>query len=510
MKRLQEYSILIALFALAIAAFPGATAAQRASDRQTRDLVRTLDSQVDDIRFAVEYDADYNAATTDRANLVRSLDNLRQKIAVFNDNFLARRENRDDIAGIVTAAKDVDAALRAGNTNRKIDTDWAATRKTIDALAGKYGVVVDWTPRISNAAAGIASDSLTGTYRLDAIRSEKIADIIAASNTSGENRRDLETKLTAPEIIALEIRGNRVTLATSNAAPVTFIADGREQTEQNGGRAVRLRATLRNNNELVISSLGGDTDYTITFTLIDSGRSLRVTRRITTSYLAETIFADSIYTRTDTVATLGITSDDDVNYSSSDSGPATTAPRNGRFLIASGTVLTAILDSTIDTSVSQNNDRFRMIVQTPLEYRGAVIEGFLSGVGRSGRVSGRANVTFNFDSITLRNGEKYDFAGLLQSVKDQNGKLITVDTEGTAKSESQTKETAKRGGAGAGLGAIIGAIASGPKGAILGAIIGGGAAAGSVFATGRDDVKLLPGSTFTIEATAPNQPQTEN
>ncbi|MCV4940164.1 hypothetical protein OFC17_35850, partial [Escherichia coli] len=77
-------------------------------------------------------------------------------------------------------------------------------------------------------------------------------------------------------------------------------------------------------------------------------------------------------------------------------------------------------------------------VQSPLEYRGAVIEGFLSGIGRSGRVSGSANVTFNFETITLRNGERYDFAGILQSVKDQNGKLVKVDTEGTAKSDSQT------------------------------------------------------------------------
>jgi hypothetical protein len=124
-------------------------------------------------------------------------------------------------------------------------------------------------------------------------------------------------------------------------------------------------------------------------------------------------------------------------------------------------------------------------------------------VGRSGRVSGSSNITFNFETITLRDGRRYDFAGYLQAIKDQNGKTVKVDTEGTAKGDSQTKETAKRGGIGAGAGAILGAIIGGGKGAVLGAIIGGGAGAGSVIAQGRDDVQLMQGSTITIQASSP-------
>ena len=55
-----------------------------------------------------------------------------------------------------------------------------------------------------------------------------------------------------------------------------------------------------------MSSLGGETDYTVTFTSIDNGRSLKVTRRITTDYLRQTIFAESIYNKSDSVARLGI------------------------------------------------------------------------------------------------------------------------------------------------------------------------------------------------------------
>jgi len=188
--------------------------------------------------------------------------------------------------------------------------------------------------------------------------------------------------------------------------------------------------------------------------------------------------------------------------------------RTGEFIVPNGTVLTANLDNLIDTKVSQNNDKFKLTVQSPSEFRGATIEGYITGVGRSGRVSGSSNITFNFDSITLRNGQRYDFAGTLQGIKDQYGKVVKVDTEGTAKSTSQTKETAKRGGLGAGAGAIIGAIAGGLKGAAIGAVIGGGAGAGSVIATGREDVKLGQGSTLTIQSSSPirsnDQPASEN
>ena len=50
---------------------------------------------------------------------------------------------------------------------------------------------------------------------------------------------------------------------------------------------------------------------------------------------------------------------------------------------------------------------------------------------------------------------------------------------------------------------LIGAIAGGGKGAAIGAIIGGGAGAGSVIYTGREDIKLMQGSTLTIQSSSP-------
>ena len=146
-----------------------------------------------------------------------------------------------------------------------------------------------------------------------------------------------------------------------------------------------------------------------------------------------------------------------------------------------------------------------MTVQQPNDFRGATIEGTITGINRSGKVTGRSQITFNFERITLRNGQTYEFAGFLQNVTDANGKIVKIDTEGTAKGDSQTKETVKRGGIGAGLGALIGAIAGGGKGAAIGAIIGGSAGAGSVIVQGREDLQLMKGSMITVQATSPGQ-----
>jgi len=508
--------------------------AQNRNERQVRDLIRSINSQVDDFRFKLDYQLESSSAgrrVIDEARM--SIGNLEDKMAAFQDNFDRRRENRSDINEIITAARDVEGFLSGNRQNRSIETSWSRIKDLISQLAGNYAVTPDWSSnRVSNAAA-VSSPSdrtgLTGTYRLDTSRSENTDQIISESGVTAGQRQDLQQKLEAPEQIAIDIRGNQVTLASSIAAPVSFIADGRQKAEQAGGRTVLLRATIRG-NELVVSSLGGDTDYTVTFVAQDNGQTLKVTRRITTDYLRQTVFAESVYTKSDALARLGINgggvrdSDGDPGYSTNDptdrgntggsgsygNAPVVTAGRTGEFIVPNGTMITGMLESTIDTKASQNNDRFRLTVQTPIDYRGAVIEGYITGVGRSGRVSGSSNVTFNFESITLRDGRRYDFAGFLQAVKDQTGKTIRVDTEGTAKGQSQTRETAKRGGIGAGLGAVIGAIAGGGTGAAVGAVIGGTVGAGSVVVQGREDLQLMKGSIFTIQASSPIRREDSN
>lgn len=537
MRRFQNGVTLIAFIGLLVLGFAGRADAQRPNSKEVRDLVRSINSKIDDFRYKLTYRLQSSSADRqETAKVTAELRDLQDKVRLFEENMNQRRENRNDVNDILAAAVNIDGYMSNSRQYRALENDWSSIRNLLERLSANYGVTPDWTGQnndfpdtdqdVSSSPGRPGSDQigLRGTYQIDAARSESTADIIANTNVGSTDKQDLESKLDAPEQIAIDISGNQVTLASSKASPVSFVADGSEKTERSGNRTVRVRATLRGNS-LTITSLGGETDYTITFVSEDNGKSMKVTRRITTNYLKETVFAESIYNKTSPVGGLGIQGSSPANndtYSSNDPNdvptsnnqstistgrnPVITQPRVGEFVVPNGTIITGVLENEINTKVSQNNDRFRMTVQTPMEYRGAVIEGYISGVGRSGRVTGRSNITFNFERITLRNGQSYDFAGFLQNVKDQNGKVVLVDSEGTAQGGSQTRQTATRGGIGAGIGAIIGAIAGGGTGAAIGAIIGGGAGVGSVIYQGRGDIRLMQGSVITVQSSSPIRP----
>ncbi len=507
--------------------------AQRRNNREVSDMLRTLNSRLDDFSYGFQGRLRSNSA--DPAEQDEADANIRALERAINDfqvNFDNRRDSRDDIDKIVNAAQPVNNMVASSYQSPRIRDDWQKVTQQIDRLANVYAVTPSWDSSVSydpidNSNTNDPNTSydpitpningLSGVYLLDASRSDNAANIVSGLRVSGANRTDLESKLRSQPQIAISIRGNEVTLATTDSPATTFIADGSEMSDTDNGQNLRVRATL-NGDELTISSINGNTDYNIKFALSDGGRSMKVTRRFTTDYLTETVFADSVYNKTDEVSALGVDisnsnsnaggvySSNDPNdvYRPNNSGTPTARPgRTGQFVVPDGTIVVGKLDTDIDTKASQNNDRFRMTVQSPSEFQDAVIEGYITGVDRSGKVSGRSNVTFNFERITLRDGKAYDFAGSLYGIKDQDGKTVKIDTEGTAKGGSQTKETIKRGGIGAGIGALIGAIAGGAKGAAIGAIIGGGAGAGSVVVMGRDDLKLLKGSEISVQSSSP-------
>jgi hypothetical protein len=250
-----------------------------------------------------------------------------------------------------------------------------------------------------------------------------------------------------------------------------------------------------------------DYSYVVSFSSYQNGKSLRVVRRLTDDEINQTFIVTSYYEKTSEVAQLNIynnqNSNDDTGWSTNTSKrPTTTNARSGNFIIADGVTLTATLEDNLSTKVSQNGDRFTLRVESPSSYRGAIIEGTVSGINRSGKIVGNSKLTFNFENIRLANGQTYDYAGFVQNITDVNGKNIKVDEEGTA-SKSQTKESIKRGGIGAGAGAIIGALLGGAKGAVIGAVIGGGGGAGSVIVAGKNDIEVTQGSSFTIMSSSP-------
>lgn len=560
MKNLSKWITTFAMVATVVFALVGTSNAQRRNDREIKDALRALSSKLDSFDSGLTYQLRTTSASRDVIGEATSdISEMRAALRDFQNSFDQKRATRDDADRVVSAAGRLDGFLITNPQNRSIQNDWSDIRTQVERLASNYGITVNWdgldqAPGVRDpqypVQKGTVIVGLSGTYSLDVSKSESVDDAIGNVNVTSDQRSDLKEKLASPAQIAIDVRGSRVTLATSNASPVTIFADGREKTEPDGkGASIRLKASL-NGPDLTISSLGGETDYTVTFTSLDGGRTLKVSRRITTEYLEQTVFAESIYNKTDNTAGLGINSGGDYDANTSDTGvrsdprntnsgssgdqnggysdndqsapvsnggsptyggnrqpgnrnrPGTVTSRTGDFVVPNGTVITGTLENEINTNASQTNDRFRMTVTAPNEFRGAVIEGYISGVNRSGRATGRSNLTFNFEKITL-NGKTYDFAGNLQSIVDQSGKAVTIDSEGTVQGGNQTVQTAKRSGIGAGIGAIIGAIAGGGTGAAIGAAIGAGAGAGTVIAQGRSDIRLPRGSTIVVQSSSP-------
>ncbi len=176
------------------------------------------------------------------------------------------------------------------------------------------------------------------------------------------------------------------------------------------------------------------------------------------------------------------------------------------FIVPDSTTLVGVLNNNLSADQSRDRQRFTMTVREPSEYEGATVEGYVSGIKRSGKLTGRSEMTLNFDRIRLRDGSSHAFAGVLSSLRTTGGQEVRVDNEGNVeRSNSQTRKTEERAAIGTGAGAIIGAIAGGGKGAAIGAILGAGGGAGSVYAQGREKLELTNGTQLTVRASAPRR-----
>jgi hypothetical protein len=348
------------------------------------------------------------------------------------------------------------------------------------------------------------SHSLNGTWSLDASRSDDIRDAINRAvedraSDSDRLRTRLQNRLQPPERLAIEHTGPRITMSSSSAPPVTFEADGRTRTEARAnGRSVRTTASL-NSSRLTVRTQGDRAnDFQVTFEPIENGRTLRVTRRMSNDRLTQPIETRSFYTHTSDVARM---------ESSTNINPNVPATRRDRqttsYAIPADTAVVATLNESLSTKEAKDRDRFTLTVRSPSQYDGAIIDGCLTRVERSGRITGSPEIGFEFESVKLRNGQTHDFAGYIESVRTPSNEKVKVDNEGSVKESSgQTEKTALRGGIGAAIGALIGGLSGGGKGAAIGAAVGVGAGAGSVIVQGRDDLQLDSGTEFNIRTTS--------
>lgn len=439
-------------------------------------------------------------------NNTRSEDSINRFVSDFEsatDSLRNRFQNGSstdaDLENVLSKGYAIESFLRDYQLDSRVGIQWNLVRRDLNSLATYYAVAMNWN---QNTPWNNQYDSnIDGTYRLNASLSDDVNSVVNSIGNSyytGQQRdrisRNLQRRLASPEYIALDKNGNSVTIAANGMPQATFQADGIARTESQGNRQVKV--TGKTNYDSISLSYEGDriNDYYVSFMPIGNSQ-LRVVRRVYLENRNETITVASVYDK--------IRNNADFAWVAGQGTPQNNVGNNG-FYIPNGRQIQGTLNESLSTKTVNNGDRFSINVNSPSAYAGSTIYGYVSNVNRSGRVSGRANMTLNFEQIRLSNGQTYSFRGIVEQVYDARGNKIDVNNEGAVRDGSQTTKTVIRSGIGAGIGAIIGAIISGGDGAAIGAAIGGGAGAGSVIAQGRDDLTLEQGSQIVISSTAPN------
>ncbi len=508
-RRIFSVALIVALSGLS--SMVQAQRATRVNDRQIRQVLARIENR--SVNFKQNLDSALNNSRNESNNRERNINQMvsdfDNAVARLRDNFNSRRETRQDVEEVLNRSLGVNNFLRRTTLDTRTQQNWANIRNDLTELARLYNITWNWSqdqnyPTTVGTTQG-NRNRLTGTYRLDTSRSEdprEAAERATRSLPARDRQRVLDAltaRLESPDNLAIDRRGRNVTIASSRAQQITIDVDGRERVEQlDNGRQVRVRAAFV--GDMLNISQTGDrgNDYSVSFEPIDTGNRMRITRRISSDRLTQPVVVESIYDKTSEVAQLDLYNGYP-NYPNNNTGTV-----NGEFVVPSGTQLVAVLNDNLTTRDSKDNDRFTMTVNSPSQYDGATIEGYVTGVNRSGRITGRSEMTLNFERIRLRDGNTYRFAGFVDSVRTASGETVRVDNEGNVQeSDSRGSTTAKRAAIGTAVGAIIGAIAGGGKGAAIGAAIGAGAGAGSVYVQGRDDLELLSGTEVVVRSSGP-------
>jgi hypothetical protein len=446
-----------------------------------------------------------------------SLDEVRSQLSDFESALVqlrnrvnSRQSTSSDAQTVLDRAAFLNNYLAQRQLSNMTENSWSSLRTDLDQLANAYNIAWNWStypaPGEYPRQGGDRSTrrDLTGTFRLDTARGDDVRSAVdnATRNLSLAERQrvydSLMRRLDPPQMLAIDRRGNSVTIASTRAPQINFIADGTDKLETTPqGRQIHVRASLSGDTLTINRSGERANDFTVSFDPTNDGRELIVTRTLYSDRISQPVVVRTYYDRTSDVAQLNIY---DTNREESNVGG--TGPI-GSFVIPNGTEIVAVLNNDLSTQNAREGDRFTMTVRSPGQYEGATIEGSVTSIDRGGRLSGRSQLTMDFDTIRLRDGSSHRFAGILETVRTPNGDVVRVDNEGAVRDTDQTNKTVTRTAIGTAVGALIGAIAGGGKGAAIGAIVGAGAGAGSVYVQGRNDLDLSAGTEVTVRATGP-------
>ena len=479
------------------------------SDFQMRQLIDRLNVRSTTFSRNLRQDLTRSSNRYPLDEVRRQLSDFETALVQLRNRVNSRQSGSSDAQNVLDRAAYLNNFIADNQLSYQTENNWTSLRTDLDQLAGAYSIAWNWSNVPGNDYPGGnfpggSRRDLNGTFRLNASRGDDVRTAVdnATRNLSLAERQrvydSLLRRFDPPQMIAIDRRGTSVTIVSTRAPQINFVADGREQVENTPqGRSVRVRANFAGDALTITRTGERSNDFTVTFDPSSDGRELLVTRTLYSDRVTQPVTVRNYYDRTSDVAQLNIY---DTNREGT-SGVGDVA--TGSFIIPNGTALVAVLNNDLSTQNVREGERFTMTVRSPGEYDGATVEGSVVSINRGGRITGRSEMTLDFDTIRLRDGRSYRFAGILESVRTTNGDVVRVDNEGAVRDSDQTSKTVQRTAIGTAVGAIIGAIAGGGKGAAIGAVIGAGAGAGSVYVQGRNDLDLTAGTELTVRATGP-------
>jgi hypothetical protein len=436
----------------------------RVNTRQVSDILRQLAESSDRFRNSLNTAVEQSRADGRPENDVNSLErDFENATNQLNDRFKRRRAGAADVRNVLQKASPINDFISRRRLDAQAQDDWASVRSNLEALASAYAVDWRWNAQTRPPV------STSRSYRLS---DRELDQLIGRVETGGDTFRSSLTD-------AFDRSRYDQTRSEGNMNDV--VRDFKSATDQ-----------LRNRFDAK-EAVAGDVEHLLEHaTPIDSYmRNNKLTDRVQNDW--STLRGDL-----EGLASAYNIAPHWVN------NPPSQVGFSGDFIVRDGESLVAVLNTDLTSKQAKQGDRFAMTVRQPTQYEGAVIEGTIAGVDRGGRISGRSQMSLNFETIRLRNSQTYRFAGIIDNVRTQNGETVQVDNEGAVKEDtSQTTRTIERAGIGTAIGAIVGAIAGGGKGAAIGAVIGAAGGAGSVYVQGKDDVELPSGTEVTIRASAP-------
>jgi hypothetical protein len=180
-----------------------------------------------------------------------------------------------------------------------------------------------------------------------------------------------------------------------------------------------------------------------------------------------------------------------------------TNPAIRQMVVPAGTQVLLNLKSPITTKSARVGDGVYCQTSFPVTQdnvtvipAGTYVKGQIAEVKRAGRIKGRAEILFHFNTLIFPNGYTIDLPGSLGNEPGAQNSEV-ADKEGTVKANGQKAKDAGTVAKTGATGAVVGAVASRTgTGAGIGGLAGAAVGLGEVLFTRGQDVRIEQGTSL--------------